>query len=187
MSGQSTILSHRPVHTPSPSVSGSSLHSQDGRPQTSTPPIPEEHISHENHSATTFHSKKPSMTSRISRMFSTAKIPTENGAREPQRDRNTDSGTSDTESQGGQRPWPPETPSRQQSYSEKRPESAASSERRTSIVGKKEVRDPEPMRRRFEVGPDGTHEHMLKSAKRQEKLSDLLRDMLGGKKVHHPA
>ena len=36
--------------------------------------------------------------------------------------------------------------------------------------------------KRFEVNDDGIHEHFLKSAKRQEKLSDMLRDMLGGKK-----
>lgn len=36
--------------------------------------------------------------------------------------------------------------------------------------------------KRFETHDDGTHEHHLKSAKRQEKLSDMLRDMLGGSK-----
>jgi protein-serine/threonine kinase len=36
--------------------------------------------------------------------------------------------------------------------------------------------------KRFELHEDGSHEHHLKSAKRQEKLSDMLREMLGGKK-----
>jgi protein-serine/threonine kinase len=36
--------------------------------------------------------------------------------------------------------------------------------------------------KRFEVFEDGSHAHYLKSAKRQEKLSDMLRDMLGGGK-----
>ena len=36
--------------------------------------------------------------------------------------------------------------------------------------------------KRFELLPDGTHEHHLRSAKRQEKLSDMLRDMIVGKK-----
>lgn len=35
---------------------------------------------------------------------------------------------------------------------------------------------------RFRLLDDGGHEHHLKSAKRQEKLSGLLRDMMGGKK-----
>ena len=42
--------------------------------------------------------------------------------------------------------------------------------------------------KRFELAEDGTHAHYLKSAKRQEKLSDMLRDMLGGgKKKDHDA
>ncbi|RMZ78605.1 hypothetical protein DV738_g3757, partial [Chaetothyriales sp. CBS 135597] len=36
--------------------------------------------------------------------------------------------------------------------------------------------------KRYEVFEDGTHEHHLKSAKRQEKLSDMLHNMLSGKK-----
>lgn len=36
--------------------------------------------------------------------------------------------------------------------------------------------------KRFEVDDDGSHAHFLKSTKRQEKLSDMLRDMLGGGK-----
>lgn len=39
--------------------------------------------------------------------------------------------------------------------------------------------------KRFEVYDDGSHAHVLKSAKRQEKLSGMLRDMLGGKKKEH--
>ncbi|KPI41618.1 Serine/threonine-protein kinase hal4 [Cyphellophora attinorum] len=40
--------------------------------------------------------------------------------------------------------------------------------------------------KRFELLDDGTHTHFLKSSRRQEKLSDLLRDMLGaGKKKEH--
>jgi len=35
---------------------------------------------------------------------------------------------------------------------------------------------------RYVVHPDGSHEHHLRSAKRQEKLSGMLRDLLGGKK-----
>ena len=37
---------------------------------------------------------------------------------------------------------------------------------------------------RFEQLEDGTHAHYLKSVKRQEKLSGMLKDMLGGRKKH---
>lgn len=36
--------------------------------------------------------------------------------------------------------------------------------------------------KRFEALPDGTHIHQLKSAKRQERLSDMLRDLILGKR-----
>ncbi|KAI5283749.1 serine/threonine-protein kinase HAL4/sat4, partial [Ascosphaera aggregata] len=46
----------------------------------------------------------------------------------------------------------------------------------------------EALSRRFEVHPDGTHSHHLKAAKRQEKLSDMWRDMFGaGKKKEEAA
>ena len=112
-------------------------------------------------------------------MFSQAKIPKE---AEPQFLRTSENGASDTESNGGPwSSWKPKPPSRQQSMSDKRPESAASSERRHSTVAipKKES---DHILKRFELNEDGSHEHMLKSTKRQEKLSDMLRDMLGGKK-----
>ncbi|TGZ81148.1 Pkinase-domain-containing protein [Ascodesmis nigricans] len=35
---------------------------------------------------------------------------------------------------------------------------------------------------RFSMNEDGTHEHHLRSAKRQEKLSDMIRDLMGGGK-----
>ncbi|CAI7657945.1 unnamed protein product [Penicillium pancosmium] len=46
----------------------------------------------------------------------------------------------------------------------------------------KEAKDGVPPNKRFEVLPEGTgtHSHHLRSARRQEKLTDLLRDMLGG-------
>lgn len=46
----------------------------------------------------------------------------------------------------------------------------------------------EALSRRFEVHPDGTHSHHLRAAKRQEKLSDMWRDMFGaGKKKEEAA
>lgn len=40
--------------------------------------------------------------------------------------------------------------------------------------------------KRFEILPDGNHEHHLKGIKRQEKLSGMFRDMLGGKRREEP-
>ncbi|KAI9871030.1 MAG: serine/threonine-protein kinase HAL4/sat4 [Pleopsidium flavum] len=80
-------------------------------------------------------------------------------------------------------PKPPKAPSRQASYTDKRPAAAADTERRQGASSiRKDQKDSDPLHKRFEGLPDGTHEHHLKSAKRQEKLSDMLRDMLGGKK-----
>ncbi|KAK3070444.1 serine/threonine-protein kinase HAL4/sat4 [Teratosphaeriaceae sp. CCFEE 6253] len=39
--------------------------------------------------------------------------------------------------------------------------------------------------RRYWVDEDGEHHHFLKSSKRQEKLTDMVRDFLGGKKKDH--
>lgn len=52
---------------------------------------------------------------------------------------------------------------------------------------KKHAKEPPPAIKRFEILPDHSHVHHLRSAKRQEKLTDMLRDMLGGgrKKEEH--
>ncbi|KAI4189950.1 MAG: hypothetical protein L6R41_001135 [Letrouitia leprolyta] len=175
-----STMAHLAPREPSPSASGSSVHSQDCRFTNQTPSIPEEVSSHAPAAAHTAPAaKKPSTMNRLTRMFSQAKVSKDNDG-SPQRHEN---GTSDTESASNgmkSSAWKPKPPSRQQSLSDKRPQSAAESERRASVPATK--KDPEPGHRRFELHEDGTHEHFLKSAKRQEKLSDMLRDMLGGKK-----
>lgn len=83
------------------------------------------------------------------------------------------------------KPPPKKMPSRQSSYSaaEKRTEPSATSERKPGVaVTKKDGKDSDTAHQHFVMNADGTHEHLLKSAKRQEKLSDMLRDMLGGRK-----
>ena len=112
-------------------------------------------------------------------MFSQAKIPVQSEA-----SNGRESAASDTDSYKGTS-MTSKPPSRKQSYTDKRPQSAAESERRLSTTNiKKDIKDPDNAQahKRFETFPDGTHQHLLKSAKRQEKLSDMLRDMLGGKK-----
>lgn len=114
-------------------------------------------------------------------MFSHAKGPLEREGTETSRDRGTEK--SGSESDSGVRSWVPKAPSRQTSCTDKRPQSVAESERRTSVANPKAAqKDPDPHLRRFELHGDGTHHHTLKSAKRQEKLSDMLREMIGGKK-----
>ena len=116
-----------------------------------------------------------SITGRLTRMFSQTK-PTKDI--DPYRD----GGASDTDSSSKGTTTGQTRSGRQSSFSERRPQVSSESggERRLSSANIK--KDPEPGHKRFELSSDGTHVHVLKSAKRQEKLSGMLREMLGGKK-----
>ncbi|MCJ1337475.1 serine/threonine-protein kinase HAL4/sat4 [Bachmanniomyces sp. S44760] len=132
-------------------------------------------------SSTQIISKKPTITNRLTRMFSqNGKMNRESEtAKDQSRERNPDSGASESDTSSAPNGTKPKTPSRQPSYTEKRQDG----ERKQSVVGlKKDQKDMDATHRRFDLHADGTHEHHLKSAKRQEKLSDMLRDMLGGRK-----
>lgn len=83
----------------------------------------------------------------------------------------------------------PAPPSRQSSMADKRikatesrngsvARSASDSRKAQSVEG--QIRPT-----RFWVDENGEHHHQLKSGKRQEKLSDMVRDFLGGKKKDH--
>jgi len=183
-----STLPPRPPATPSPSNSTSTLHSQDGKLAFPQPAIPEEPVALPNGVTAPANAvdplptaKRPTITNRLTRMFSQAKVLKENDSRDGR-----ESGASDTDSSNkGIGSWTPKPPSRRQSTSDKRPPSGADSDGRASVTNvKRESRDAEHAQqyKRFEALPDGTHLHTLKSAKRQEKLSDMLRDMLGGKK-----
>jgi len=125
--------------------------------------------------------KRPTITNRLTRMFSQAKVLKEVDVR-------SDGSVSDTESNKGGSVMTQKAPSRQQSYSESRPPSSATSDLRTSSANiKMQQEQQQLMHKRFEMLPDGAHQHLLKSAKRQEKLSDMLREMLGGKKREEPS
>src|SRR5450432_3015673 len=116
------------------------------------------------------------MTKRLTRMFS-ARDGVKDGSINTSRSK---SGTSTPtgEAPNGNSTVRPHPPSRQSSSTDK-----------PAMVVKPREKPKEPatgnaLHQRFvavEVVPGG-HEHHLKSAKRQEKLSDMLRDMLGGKK-----
>jgi len=121
--------------------------------------------------------KKPKMTHRLTRMFSrTDQRDIEAAKTELHRD---GSPTSESATRASPKPVLPE---RQSSYDD--------GKKKLSVVGvAKEktkgevVSDPQHgAHKRFEPYDDGTHAHFLKSGRRQEKLSDMLRDMLGGSK-----
>ena len=93
---------------------------------------------------------------------------------EPQKENNLDAEQNGTSAGRRSRPL-----SRQSSQSEKRGSVVSSDHKTVPSVGQnKEAVHPV----RFHTLPEGGHEHYLKSTKRQEKLSNMLRDMVGAKR-----
>jgi protein-serine/threonine kinase len=177
--------------TASPAPSTHSVVSSDSKPTNDTPTIPEEPavILEDATSAvqeapapsrpvpvsaqsTQQTPKKPSLTGRLTRMFSQSG---RNGEGPKGSDATTGIDTNGT----GLKPAKP--PSRKNSYTEKKAEVPPTERRTSSVAVPKKDGAPEPYKRFMQL-EDGGHEHHLKSAKRQEKLSVMLRDMLGGKK-----
>lgn len=185
MNGHTTTLAQRP--SPTPSLSTASIKSQDGKPANPTPSIPEEPVSAQQGLAVPTQVKKPTLTNRLTRMFSQAKVAKET-------DGSQAGSASDSDGANGSasvtRPGPS---SRRPSQSDRgaRPPSATGSDRRASTTNMpKSQKDGDgagSQYKRFELLPNGEHQHILKSARRQEKLSGMLRDMLGGKKKEEHA
>ncbi|BCS28835.1 serine/threonine protein kinase SAT4 [Aspergillus puulaauensis] len=135
------------------------------------------------------HSVKPpkqTMANRISRMFAGntgRSTPREQDSSRELSDSSSDGGKSAANGTGKQsrpssRPSskpPSRAPSRQTSTKD-------ASEKKTKTTGGKEPKEGSIVQKRFESLPDNSHCHNLKSTRRQEKLTDLLRDMLGGRK-----
>lgn len=184
MSEQSTLSVKAPSTNPSPSVSVTSLQSQKSKQTDNTPTIPEEPTSSTSDAPVHPTPKKPTITHRLTRMFSQGPKP--GASADTSKDSQKQNDFLEPEANGSSsKPTTMKTPSRQNSYSaaEKRVESGPTSERKVTVAGnKKDGKDSDMAYQRFILNVDGTHEHILKSAKRQEKLSDMLRDMLGGKK-----
>lgn len=88
-------------------------------------------------------------------MFSSSAVPSESSHHT-----HHETSASDTDGSTGHGPKRPSLPERKQS-------------RRNSVIKEQ---------KRFDMKEDGTHEHHLRSAKRQEKLSVMLRDLIIGKK-----
>ncbi|KAI9807267.1 MAG: serine/threonine-protein kinase HAL4/sat4 [Piccolia ochrophora] len=164
--------------SPALSASSSSVQSPDLKPANPSTVVPNVANLSVNGTAAAA-PKKPKLTSRFSRMFSQTNKPIPrdiDGTKEPPHEKVYES-TSDTDTSAASRPSrprKPSLPSRQSSHTE--------SDRKHSVAAKGGKDGDWSCVRRFEILPDGLHEHHLKSAKRQEKLGDMLKDMLGGKK-----
>lgn len=132
---------------------------------------------------------RPTMVNRISRMFSSTGKTTPKELETPREfsDSSTDSvklptnGSSAKPSKPTSRPSskpsskpPSRAPSRQASMKEE-------NEKKPKPASNKEQKEGVPLSKRFEVLSEShSHCHHLRSARRQEKLTDLLRDMVGG-------
>lgn len=127
--------------------------------------------------------KKPKMTHRLTRMFSkTSEAMNKDAAEAAAKHKNTEPTSGYSTPVNGAPRLP--MPTRQASQDQK--DANTSPDRKTSAPGGHKAKEIEltshMQHKRFEVAEDGTHTHYLKSMKRQEKLSDMVRDMLGGSK-----
>jgi protein-serine/threonine kinase len=131
--------------------------------------------------------KKPKMTHRITRMFSkTSEAMNKDAADAATKNKNTESTSGYSTPVNGV----PRLPIPTGQESQDRKDASASPDKKIGAPGGLKAKEFELMghvqHKRFEVAEDGTHTHYLKSTKRQEKLSDMVRDMLGGgKKKDH--
>ncbi|RFU35904.1 hypothetical protein B7463_g444, partial [Scytalidium lignicola] len=118
--------------------------------------------------------EKPSMTKRITRMFSTKDAMRSDASisSQPQKSPSLqpELATSTTP------PKQPNPPSRKASITDKPPMAAPPKEKKAPATATTTWQ-------RYTVNPNvqGSHEHHLKSAKRQEKLSDMFRNVISGK------
>lgn len=113
------------------------------------------------------------MANRLSRMFSQSGKSTPKEHPEAHREPGSDTSSDSAHAKHGK------APSRQTS-------TKGDGEKKSGMFGGRDHKESPAPPKRFEMLPDGTHRHYLRSAKRQEKLTDILRDFLGGKKkVEH--
>lgn len=130
-------------------------------------------------SAAAVKAPKPTLTARLTRMFSHPKsIPTK------ELDATTataDQAAPDREHLAVTARDPPKGASRGSTPEQEKKSSISSG---ASAKSGKEGKEGEAcvVWKRFEMLPDGDHAHHLKGIKRQEKLTDMLRDLVGGKR-----
>ncbi|KAF2474262.1 Pkinase-domain-containing protein [Lindgomyces ingoldianus] len=159
----------KPVASPVPSVSTvSSLHSQPDAQFALPPPSHPGVNGVQANGDAALKPKKPTMTSRISGMFGRR-----DDSRESSRinlsEKNAESKAANSAASTVSSTTGRPAPSRQASATTKKKDAAL------------------PPYRRYWVNEDGTHEHHLKVAKRQEKLTDMFQNLMMGKKKegHH--
>ena len=182
----------------SPALSATLSAGDDPPRATSTPTIPEDAVATRppavppRHAANLEPPAQPTpqrpagLTKRLTRMFSQggSKTSTPEKSPEPPKDRvpmdrmlHKDGNVSDASTNGPSTdPASSKPPSRTPSYR------GSEAGRKASVAPSQKGSHATERSTRFVVLPDGSHEHHLKSAKRQEKLSGILREMLGGKK-----
>lgn len=167
----STSADSRPSSSAVPSVNGLQV-SNDG---TAAPPDATQ--------AKLLTTEKPSMTKRLTRMFSTRgdlQRSSENVSAGSQQNGIISGTVTPTTATPAHRETPRPSPP---------PRAASSTDKAAMATKPKTNKDGQPTGHRYVVVPEaqGGHEHHLKSAKRQEKLSDMLSNMLGGgkKKEQH--
>ncbi|KAL1296515.1 hypothetical protein AAFC00_000024 [Neodothiora populina] len=173
-----------------PASTSSSINSQDGKAAPTPSPLRSGSPSsgEVRESRPTGPAKKPTFTSRLSRMFSVKDANESSREREPNvrekmSDKVPEAPLEDPEAEDKlAKAVRPNLVTRQSSQIKTETSvSRSSSDARKEKSLAQEVGKPS----RFWVDEFGEHHHQLKSAKRQEKLTDMVRDFLGGKKKEH--
>lgn len=123
--------------------------------------------------------KKPKMTSRLTRMFSRTEQRDVDAAKVADKSsgENTRSTSPDHLPNGGV-----QRSDSKRAVPERKMTIMSAAKEKTDMKGLSDTNHGKSGR--FEQYDDGSHEHFLKSVKRQEKLSGMLKDMLGGRKKH---
>jgi protein-serine/threonine kinase len=174
----SPVLSHRSIQPPDPAV-------PPPRKAATSPPLNGNGTSNGTTAVAANDvptpAKKPTISNRLTRMFSQKEKPgsindadsIKTSSREP---KPTDTSASDTDASVTSTKTRPPRSAREPSSADRK---AEDKKKGTATTTKAAAADH--IIKRFEVMPDGTHEHHLKSAKRQEKLMDMFKGMMGGK------
>ena len=185
-----TESTHLPLHVKHPAALVSSQAAPGFKNGTADPALPtakqpnaEDHASTVSATSSLQTPKKPTIGGRLTRMFSqTGKAVQQNADKAPNPPPESNGAYLHTNGVAS-KDIRSQASSRTSTYSDRRSEASTASERNMSVAStKREPSQPEHCQRYHEH--DGTHEHWLKSAKRQEKLGSMVRDMLGAKKHH---
>lgn len=135
--------------------------------------------------------KKPTFTSRFSRMFSTKDTneTLREGSAVSMKDKYVDkmpeTAVEEPEAEvAAVHLARPPNPTRQSSVTD-RARLTGQEVARSGSDAKKATSTVDNTPRRFWIDEEGVHQHLLRSARRQEKLTDMVRDFLGGKKKEH--